>query len=168
MLHGRVHQINVSPGGVPKFPVDSAAITAAGISGDGHNDTKHHGGPDAAVCLFSLEVIGLIRDEGHPIGAGTTGENVTLAGLDWTCVRPGCRFVFEGGVELEVTRYTSPCATIRDSFRGLELRRIQQDLHPGQSRVYARVLREGRLRNGEGVSFVESPDITAAVDAAPP
>jgi MOSC domain-containing protein YiiM len=155
MPQGRVHQISISPGGVPKLPVQIAVVTGAGLVGDGHNDTRHHGGPHAAVCLFSLEVIRRLREQGHPIGPGATGENVTLEGLDWPRVVPGCRLGFEGGVELEVTRYTSPCATIRDSFRGLEFRRIQQDLHPGESRVYARVLREGQLRTGERVTFVE-------------
>lgn len=155
MHRGRVHQINISPGGVPKLPVRRATVAAIGIVGDGHYDTKRHGGPDAAVCLFSLEVIQSLRAQGHPIGVGTTGENVTVQGLDWAAVVPGVRLVFDGGVELEVTKYTSPCATIRDSFRGLEFRRIKQELHPGESRVYARVIREGELRAGEGASVME-------------
>jgi MOSC domain-containing protein YiiM len=155
MQRGRIHQINISSGGVPKLPVDAAVIAAGGLVGDGHDDTKHHGGPNAAVCLFSLEVIARLREEGHPIGPGTTGENVTLAGLDWPRVAPGCRLIFDGGVELEITQYTGPCATIRNSFRGLEFRRIKQELHLGESRVYARVIREGQLRTGEQVTLVE-------------
>jgi MOSC domain-containing protein YiiM len=151
---GRVHQISVSPGGVPKLPIAAALVRVEGIEGDGHNDRKHHGGPNAAVCLFALEVIERLRSEGHPIGIGTTGENLTIQGLDWPSARPGCQLVFEGGVELEVTRYTTPCATIRDSFSELQFNRIKQDLHPGESRVYARVLREGTIRLGESVRLV--------------
>ena len=153
MQRGRIHQINISPGGVPKLRVERAGVTAGGLVGDGHNDTRHHGGPDAAVCLFSREVIERLRAEGHPIGPGTIGENVTVEGLDWAAVVPGCRLVFEGGVELEVVKYTNPCATIGESFRGLEFRRIKQDLHPGESRVYARVIREGELRAGAAVEL---------------
>jgi MOSC domain-containing protein YiiM len=159
MHGGRIHRINISTGGVPKLPVERAAVTVEGLAGDGHDD-KRHGGPNAAVCLFSLEVIERLRAEGHPIGPGTTGENVTVAGLDWRAVVPGSRLVFEGGggegggVELEVVQYTSPCSTIRDSFTGLEFRRIKQELHPGESRVYARVIRGGELKVGAAVSLV--------------
>jgi hypothetical protein len=34
--------INVSPGGIPKRPVDAAKITDAGLAGDGNEHDKHH------------------------------------------------------------------------------------------------------------------------------
>ena len=53
---GRVAQVNVSPGGVPKRPVERAELGALGLDGDGH--TFHgHGGPQRALCLWSLERI---------------------------------------------------------------------------------------------------------------
>src|SRR5215217_6827251 len=88
---GSVHQISVSQGGVPKLPVPSATVTATGVEGDRHRNPRIHGGPQRAVCLFSLEVIERLRTEGHPIAPGTAGENVTLAGLNWSLVRPGVR-----------------------------------------------------------------------------
>jgi MOSC domain-containing protein YiiM len=121
------------------------------VAGDRQNDTKHHGGPMRAVCLFSAEVIERLRGEGHPIAPGTAGENVTVAGIDWSAVGVGSRFVFEGGVELEVTDYTPPCKTIAASFRDREFKRILQKLHPGESRVYTRVVTEGEVVAGEGV-----------------
>ena len=154
MPRAQVHQINVSNGGVPKRPVDSASITSNGVTGDRQSDTKHHGGPDRAVCLFSLEVIELLRAEGHPIAPGTAGDNLTLTGLDWSLVTPGARLRFEGGVELEVVSYTVPCSTIRQAFKDSEFKRIKQELHPGQSRVYARVLKEGPLQTGATVELI--------------
>ncbi len=153
-MRGRVVQVSVSDGGVPKLPVEAAEVTLTGLVGDRQNDTKHHGGPDRAVCLFALEVIERLEGEGHPIGPGTTGENVTVAGVEWASVAPGGRFVFEGGVELEVTSYTTPCSTIRESFRELKFNRVKQADHPGESRVYARVLQPGRVRVGELVRYV--------------
>lgn len=149
---GRIESINVSQGGVPKRPVPRAAITREGVGGDRQNDLKHHGGPDRAVCIYSLEIIERLREEGHPIAAGTTGENLTISGLDWSLVVPGARLRIAGGVELEITSYTNPCATIRDSFQNLNFRRIKQDLHPGDSRVYARVLIPGEVETGAPVS----------------
>ena len=148
---GRVAQISVSRGGVPKRAVASAAMTASGVEGDSQADLRYHGGPDRAVCLFSLEVIERLRAEGHPIAPGTTGENLTLEGLPWPAVVPGSRLRFEGGVLLEVTTECEPCGKIRGSFADGAIRRIDQERHPGESRLYARVLAPGTLSTGEGV-----------------
>lgn len=152
-VNGRIHQISVSPGGVPKQPLAEVRITRDGLAGDWQNDRKHHGGPDRAVCLFSLEVIERLRAEGHPITPGAAGENLTIAGIDWATVVPSTVLVIgegDGRVELEVVSYTEPCSTIRNAFRELKFKRIDQDLHPGESRVYARVQREGAIRVGDG------------------
>src|SRR5687767_2906146 len=52
---GRVVSIHRSDGGVPKLAIPAARITAAGIEGDRQRNLKHHGGPDRALCLYSLE-----------------------------------------------------------------------------------------------------------------
>ncbi|MFG0275226.1 MAG: MOSC domain-containing protein [Phycisphaerales bacterium] len=152
---GRIHAINRSDGGVPKLPVDTAEVTPNGLIGDRQRHTDVHGGPERAVCIYSLEVIRRLQAEGHPIEPGTAGENLTLEGLDWSRVDVGCRFVFDGGVELEVAAFCPPCKTIRASFVDEKFGRILQKKHPGESRVYARVLRPGRLGAGESVRLVE-------------
>lgn len=147
-----VASISRSSGGVPKLGVPSARVTARGVEGDAQRDRRHHGGPDRAVCLYSLERINALRAEGHPIGPGTAGENVTIAGLDWDRVTPGTRLVL-GAVELEITAFAAPCETIVGSFRDKRSTRISQKLHPGWSRVYARVLAEGELAAGDTVAI---------------
>jgi MOSC domain-containing protein YiiM len=147
---GQVFSINCSPGGVPKLPVPDALFSTFGVFGDAQNDRKHHGGPDRAVCLFSLEKIRVLQEEGHPIGTGTTGENLTVCCLDWDLVVPGSR-IEVGDAILEVTEYTTPCRTIRESFTDHKFIRMSQKHHPGWSRVYARVLREGMVRTGDEV-----------------
>ena len=151
MTAGRVHSLNVSGGGVPKRPVPEAEVTGNGLRGDVQGDRRYHGGPDRAVSLFSLDVIERLRAEGHPVSPGSAGENVTVAGLDWALVVPGARLEFEGGVVLEVASYCVPCGKIRASFAGGKIHRISQEDHPGESRVYARVIVEGVLREGEAV-----------------
>jgi MOSC domain-containing protein YiiM len=150
-----VASINVSGGGVPKRPIASAAVTAEGVEGDRQRHTDIHGGPERAVCLFSLERIAALRGEGHPIAPGTTGENLTLAGLDWDAVRPGRRLQ-AGTLRLEVTAYAEPCVTIRDSFRDGAVSCIAQARHPGWSRVYARVLEPGRVAVGDPVALLST------------
>ena len=49
------------------------------------------GGPLAALCLYSLEVIQALQAEGHSIFPGSVGENITLSHLDWSRVTPGVR-----------------------------------------------------------------------------
>jgi len=152
--HGWVFQVNLSAGGVPKLPVAEAAVTTGGLAGDRQNDLRHHGGPERALCLYSLERILDLQREGHPVFPGATGENLTLAGLDWDAVGPGVRLEVGAGVELEVTRFTTPCRTIAGAFAGGAIERILQDRHPGWSRVYARVLRSGTVRVGDRVEVV--------------
>ena len=154
-MNGRIAQISVSPGGVPKTPVPSADVTSSGVEGDAHRDLANHGGPDRAVCLFSLEQIQALQAEGHPLGPGALGENVTIEGLDWARVVPGARLKLGGQLLLEITRYTSPCLNIRPAFFHGDYSRVSEKRHPGWSRVYARVLIAGRIHTGDAVVLAE-------------
>jgi MOSC domain-containing protein YiiM len=147
----RVHSINVSDGGVPKLPRASAWVSANGVEGDRQRDLRFHGGPNRAVALYSLDLIRQLRAEGHSISPGSIGENLTLEGVDWSLMVPGARLQV-GDAELELTSYTSPCQKIRASFIGEDFTRVSQKLHPGWSRVYAKVLNEGRVAVGDAVS----------------
>jgi MOSC domain-containing protein YiiM len=148
-----VYQINVSDGGVPKLPVPEARVTVEGVSGDRHNSPNIHGGPNRAVCLFSLEVIEKLRAEGHPIGPGSSGENLTLAGIEWAELKPGDRLRIGKGVRLEIVSYTAPCEHNARWFLNGDYTRISQKRHPGWSRVYGRVLTEGIIRQGDLVTL---------------
>jgi MOSC domain-containing protein YiiM len=146
-----VHQINVSDGGVPKRPVLEATISKGGINGDRQRNLKVHGGPDRALCLFSVELIERMQDEGHSIDAGSSGENLTLAGLAWDALDPGTRLNIGPDVQLEVSSYCAPCELNARWFRDGDISRISQRINPGWSRLYARVLRTGVVRPGDVV-----------------
>ena len=92
-VKGRVVQINISPGGVPKLPLREAMVGELGLEGDGHSFPDIHGGPERALCLFSLERILELQAEGHPIFPGAAGENITIVGLEWDKLQPGDRVV---------------------------------------------------------------------------
>ena len=150
-MTGRIVQISVSNGGVPKAAVSAARITEAGVEGDRQANPDIHGGPERAVCLFSMERIRDLQGEGHAIVPGAVGENVTVEGIDWDAVLPNSRILLGEDVALEVTRYTSPCLNIKAAFKGGEYSRISQKVHAGWSRVYARVLVPGTVRAGDSV-----------------
>jgi MOSC domain-containing protein YiiM len=151
---GRIRSVNISKGGVPKNPVTDAQVSRAGLLGDAHNDTEGHGGPDRAVCIYSHELIASLQREGHPIDVGSAGENLTVEGVNWDLVVPGARIRCGDEVELEVASFTSPCKTIKASFIDGDFKRISQKVHPGWSRVYARVVTEGKIRHGDPVQVV--------------
>lgn len=156
MPTGRLTSINVSDGGVPKLSIGRAAITASGVEGDCQRDLRYHGGPERAVSLFSAEVIAALAADGHPIAPGTTGENLTVAGLDWRDVVPGVELRV-GKVRLCVTSYAVPCFKIEGSFTDGVFGRLSPKLHPGQSRVYARVVAGGEVRVGDPVELRDEP-----------
>ena len=207
-----VHQVSLSDGGVPKRAVPSARITKEGLIGDRQRNRKFHGGPDRAVCLYSLEIIVALRAEGHSIGPGSAGENLTVAGMDWPQLEPGDRQrnrKFHGGpdravclysleiiealraeghsigpgsagenltvagidwshlepgdrlgigpdLQLEITSYTAPCRLNGQWFKDGNSERMAQEAHPGWSRLYARVLVEGTVHPGDPVRFHHS------------
>jgi MOSC domain-containing protein YiiM len=148
-----VHQINVSDGGVPKKPVLEARITKIGLEGDRQRNRKVHGGPDRAICLFSLEIIERLQDEGHSIEPGSAGENLTLTGLEWNHMRPGAVLTIGPHIRLEIKSYTAPCDLNAHWFREGDFSRISHKKHPGWSRVYAKVLGGGIVRPGDIVKL---------------
>lgn len=154
MAAGRIFQINASGGGVPKTPLIEAQVQIDGLATDQQAHPDIHGGPDRALCLYSLERIAALQDEGHPVFPGAAGENLTLRGLDWDEVVPGAKLRLGAEVEIEVLSYTQPCGTIRRFFAGGNPMRIAQEGHPGWSRVYARVLRTGTIRTGDRVQLI--------------
>ena len=151
---GVVASINRSGGGVPKRRVSDAKVSRLGLLEDTQNDKINHGGTERAVCVYSLERIRALQQEGHPIDVGTAGENITLEGIDWDLVVPGVRVRLGDEVVLEVASFTTPCKTIKASFIDERFVRISQKLHPGWSRVYARVLSEGEIRFGDRAEVI--------------
>ncbi|HYL89685.1 MAG TPA: MOSC domain-containing protein [Burkholderiales bacterium] len=145
-----LHSINVSTGGVPKFARRSAAVRASGVEGDRQRDLRYHGGPTRAVCLYSLELIESLRAEGHPIDVGSIGENFTLGGVPWDRMVPGATLEV-GAVQLELTDYAAPCNNLLPYFAGGKFVRVAQKVHPGWSRLYARVLHDGTVAVGDKV-----------------
>ena len=148
---GRVVQVNVSPGGVPKLPVEAARIGRQGLEGDAHDHDHVHGGPHRAICLLGIEAIERVRADGHAIEPGAVGENLTTAGIELSTLPVGSRLAIGDEVLLEISSPANPCDVIKGVFRGGKSGRISILLHPTDSRMYARVLAEGVVRAGDPI-----------------
>ena len=102
--NGRIFQVSISSGGVPKGGVPEAFITTNGLEGDAVQHSKIHGGLERAVCIYSLERIHLLQEEGHPIFPGAVGENLTLSRIDWREMIPPLLRISRMGSSSGLTR----------------------------------------------------------------
>ena len=148
-----VHSINISTqGGVPKLPIDKAEIKFQGVEGDFNRfrTEKINSIGTRAVTLFSLEQIEKLKSEGHAIDVGTTGENITIEGVDWPTLEVGTRMMI-GEAMIELSEPTAPCSKIGKSFIGGAFSRIDHELELGWSRWSASVIEEGHVEVGNQV-----------------
>ena len=147
--NGRIFQINRSRGGVPKTAIERCELGIIGLHGDTQSNIEIHGGPERALCIYSLEKILKLDTEGHSVFPGALGENITISGLSWESVFPGVRLKTSRGVRIKVTAFTVPCTTIKKYFKNREYSRVSQKFNPGWSRVYAKVLEGGTVQIGD-------------------
>jgi MOSC domain-containing protein YiiM/GNAT superfamily N-acetyltransferase len=164
---GRVLQVSVSPGGVPKLPVEGPVrVGPLGLEGDAHSEPRVHGGPHRAVALFAIEAIRRVESEGHPIFPGSCGENVTTEGIELSTLPIGTRLAIGDELVLELSAPDNPCSTIRGSFADERFARISILAHPTDSRMYARVLVEGEVRAGDPIRVREVAEDSRASELA--
>ncbi len=149
---GSIFQINVSRGGVPKLPIAEATVDLRGITVDSCTDGRHHGRPEQALCLYSIERLLVLRTEGHAVSPGCTGENITTVDLDWKHVTPGARLRLGGELVIEITGFAAPCWKNARWFKHGDFSRLDEALHPGSGRAYARVLSGGMIRQGDVIT----------------
>ena len=156
-MNGLVHSINISEGGVPKLPVTSVRVKYGGLEGDYNKfrNEKRNNHADRAICLFSLERIEQLRNEGHPITIGSTGENFTISGLEWPILEVGVKISI-GRATIELSEPCAPCGKIGRSFSDRRFSRIDHEMEYGWSRWLARVIEEGDVCIGDAVNIVNT------------
>jgi MOSC domain-containing protein YiiM len=144
-----VRSINISKGGIPKLPVGSIRVTSTGLEGDWHNHEKHRT-PIQAVCLQDIEQLEELNRQGYSLSPGAAGENLTVENLHVSALPIGAVLKFSGGVMLEISKVRKPCY-VMDAIHP----QLKEDA-VGRHGMYARVLREGILNQGEGIEVVTS------------
>jgi MOSC domain-containing protein YiiM len=147
----RIISINISPGGIPKRPVPSIRVSDAGLEGDGHHHEKHQT-PLQAVCIQDIEKLEELNREGYALEPGSTGENLTVAGLHVNALPVGTVLKFENGVILMLTKVRRPCYVL-DAISP----RLKEDI-AGRCGLYARVLRGGSFTCAETIRVIDTSE----------
>jgi MOSC domain-containing protein YiiM len=163
-MTGRIVQVNVSRGGIPKRAIAEGTLETRGFQGDSWAHPRIHGGARQAVLMIASEAIDELAARGYPVFAGALGENLTTSGLDRRMWRAGQRYRV-GSASIELTKVRSPCGTLDlyGSAGGISIQDAIYDLSVnrgdyrsekwGLSGFYARVVGEGFVRTGDPVSL---------------
>ena len=152
--------------GIDKKPVPQRVqVGELGLEGDHILSKKHHGGPDQAVYLYSLEDYDAFAERlGEVPAPGSFGENLTISGLDSAGVRIGTRLSIgagEAALVLEITAPRIPCATFAAHMGDANFVKVfRQMRRPG---LYARVIQAGTVGAGDAVSVQQGPETAPTV-----
>jgi MOSC domain-containing protein YiiM len=154
-LTGTILAVCLGPGGIPKHAVDEIRVRTGGIEGDKQR-FRLHGGPNRAVCLFSIEDYRTLQRDGVKAEApGAFGENVLCEGLDVTQLTSGDTLALGDEVVLEIHDVREPCGTLKP----LDAR--FPNLMLGRSGFVCKVLREGSVRAGMMIRRVSAASSSA-------
>ncbi|GAA1751341.1 MOSC domain-containing protein [Streptomonospora arabica] len=150
---------------IDKRPVSGpVAVHTLGVADDQQADRDNHGGPDKAVYAYSREDLDLWQERlGRPLRDGVFGENLTTRGIDLGTALIGERWRV-GTVLLEAALPRTPCGVFRSWMA--ETGWVKRFTAEGRTGVYLRVLAEGELAAGDGITVVHRPDHGIGVAAA--
>ena len=114
-----------------------------GLENDAHAGKWHR-----QVSLLSYEKIQDFKKKGAPVEDGAFGENLIVSGIDFKKLPVGTRFQ-SGDVVLEMTQIGKECHS------GCEIYKIMGDCFMPREGVFARVIRGGRIREGDELTVLE-------------
>mmetsp|Transcript_67866 Transcript_67866/g.106012 ORF Transcript_67866/g.106012 Transcript_67866/m.106012 type:complete len:236 (-) Transcript_67866:127-834(-) len=163
--HGKLVSVNIGHS-IPKRAVKGSLVTPWGVVGDSQAQPYikfwgGHGGFDKAVMLWSDDVINQVNAEGHKCFPGSSGEQLTVAGVDWRLVKTGALVSIGESALVEITYLKGPCKHQYPYFAEKEGKngycRISPKKFPDSSRVLARVLRSGYVCVGDEVKIFDNP-----------
>ncbi|PIC77304.1 MOSC domain-containing protein [Sporosarcina sp. P19] len=136
-----------------KQTAKEAFLSVDGFQGDGIADTKHHGGPDRAVCIYPSEHYDLWEMEfSCMLPTSTFGENLTVDGMLEKDICIGDMFAV-GDAVIQVTQGRVPCSTIskRTGLPGL----MKGMVNTGFTGYLCRVIKEGIVRSNSPITLLQ-------------
>ncbi len=130
--------------GICKEPVPGPVrLTKLGFEGDGVADTKHHGGEDKALCVYSLDHYRYWEKTlGTSLPPAAFGENLTVSNMREKDICIGDVFQL-GTAVVQVSQPRQPCKTLAARFNRRDMIKLVVD--SGRTGFYCRVLQEGSV-----------------------
>jgi MOSC domain-containing protein YiiM len=165
-MRGQIIQVNLSAGGLPKYPIPQAFIGPLGLEGDDHLHLSVHGGPAKALLIVAAEAIDALIADGFSLFYGALGENLTVRGIGARWLRSGQRWR-AGQAIIELTRLRVPCSalaaydlpgrTFRSAIWDETLQAIGNTSSPlwALAGFYASVIQSGHVRPGDPFALLE-------------
>ena len=150
---------------ISKRPVRGPCmLTQTGFRGDTQTDRRVHGGPDKAVCVYSHDHYAYWREAlDRELEPGMFGENLTVSSLSETEICIGDVFDL-GEARVQVTEPRQPCHKLAKKFQLKDI--IPRAIEKGYTGFYFRVLREGHVKAGDALTYVEGEPVRCSVDLA--
>ena len=145
--HSPLSAMSFGPRTCEMKSIDTAVIGWNGVQGDVQSWRVGHGRPWQALCIWSTDAIDTLRAEGHPIGPGFAGENITVSGIPSAAFRPGAHFRI-GTVRGFLTSYAIPCKQNNDWFANKDFKRMSHE-RGDECRLYAMVTTCGTIGIGD-------------------
>lgn len=150
MVYGAEKQLLT---GICKEAVQEAYLTKDGFKGDGIADTRYHGGPDRAVCVYPYEHYKQWEQEfGQPLPAAAFGENITVSHMTEREVYIGDIYRL-GDAVVQITQGRVPCSTITKRLGIPTL--LKRMTETGYTGYLCRVLEEGVVRSDSEITLLK-------------
>lgn len=161
-MRGKIVQLSVSNGGMPKYAIPEDLATPTGLEGDRQAHPEYHGGARQALLLVSSENIEALQAKGWPLFFGALGENLTTQGIDFRQVRLGQRFRV-GEAIIEITKPRSPCQQLDAYGTGIQAAIFDSLAKKGDpasrryglSGFYAAVIQAGLIRTNDIIELLD-------------
>ena len=151
--------------GIYKSPVDGRVfLSTVNLAGDGQADLRVHGGPDKAVCVYSMDHYPLWRREllVEECAPGWFGENFSVEGQTETQVAIGDTYRI-GTAVVQISQPRAPCWKLGRRWERLDMPKLV--VQSGRTGWYLRVLETGHVQGGDVLTLVERSYPHLTVDA---
>jgi MOSC domain-containing protein YiiM len=139
--------------GIRKKPLKEAFLSKNAFEGDGVANTKYHGGPDRAVCVYPNEHYDMWEKEfSVTLSRPAFGENITVSNMTEENVCIGDIYQM-GETVIQISQGRVPCQTISKSNNVTVF--LDRIIETGYTGYFCRVLQEGVVTKDSEISLLE-------------
>ncbi len=151
--------------GISKLPARGKIhLNTLGFEGDGVADSKNHGGPDKAVCAYSLDHFPFWEKEiDKELYPGAFGENLSITGLLETAIHIGDQFQI-GDAVIECSQPRQPCHKLNKKFNSPDM--VHRVQNSGFTGYYFRVIQPGWIQPEMNVVLTKEGSGKVSIDSA--